>query len=95
VPDKVSDGGAHLSGVPVARGRSSIGRLSTSTPDIEVMADGDPGEVLRLGRGYAVVRHEQIWKRRCGCGGHRGGNGGGTSVRAAALPRSRPMHGLD
>jgi hypothetical protein len=28
------------------------------------VAGGDPVEVLWLGRGYVVVRHEPIWKRR-------------------------------
>jgi hypothetical protein len=51
-------GGAHPSGVPTARGRSSGERLHTSMPDAEVVAGGDPDEVLRLGRGYAVVRAE-------------------------------------
>jgi hypothetical protein len=62
--------GAHPSGVPMTRGRSSGGRLHTSTPDDEVVAGGDLGEVLRLGRGYAIVRAEPIQKRRRGCGAH-------------------------
>jgi hypothetical protein len=49
-PGKVSGGGAYPSGVPVVRRRSSGGRLHTSTPDVEVVAGRDPGEVLRLGR---------------------------------------------
>jgi hypothetical protein len=57
-PSKVSSGGAHPSGVSTARGRSSGERLHTLMPDVEVVAGGDPGEVLRLGRGYAVVRAE-------------------------------------
>jgi hypothetical protein len=72
-PDEVSGGGAHPSGMPIARGWSSGGRLHTLTPDVEVVAGGDPGEVLRLGGGYAVIRAEPIWKRRRGCGAHRGG----------------------
>jgi hypothetical protein len=48
-PGKVTGGGAHPSGVPVARGRSSGGRLRTSTPDVKVVANSDPGEVLWLG----------------------------------------------
>jgi hypothetical protein len=61
------------SGVPAVRGRSSGEQLHTSTPDVEVVAGGDPGEVLRLGGGYAVVRAGPIQKRRRGCEGHRGG----------------------
>jgi hypothetical protein len=56
-----------------SEGWSSGGRLHTSTPDVEVVAGGDPGEVLWLGGGYAVIRAEPIWKRRRGCGAHRGG----------------------
>jgi hypothetical protein len=41
--------GAHSSGVPTVRGRSSGGRLHTSTPNVEVVANGDSVEVLRLG----------------------------------------------
>jgi hypothetical protein len=41
-PGKVTGGGAHPSGVPAARGRSSGGRLDTSTPDVEAVAGGDP-----------------------------------------------------
>jgi hypothetical protein len=63
-PDKVSGAGAHPSVLPVVRGQSSGGRLCMSTPDVEVVAGGDPVEVLWLGRGYAVVRHEPIWKKR-------------------------------
>jgi hypothetical protein len=45
--------------------------------DIEVAAGGDPGEVLQLSGGYAVIRAEPIRKRKCGCGAN--------PVRAAAL----------
>jgi hypothetical protein len=69
----VTGEGAHLGGVLAARGWSSGGRLRTSTPDVEVVAGSDPGEVLRLGGGYAVVRAEPIQKRKRGCGAHRGG----------------------
>jgi hypothetical protein len=97
-PDMVSGGGAHPSGMPVVRGRSSGWRLRMSTPDVEGVAGSDPGEVLRLGRGYAVVRHKPIWKRRRGCRAHRGGKQwrcfGANSARATVLWRSRPMHGL-
>jgi hypothetical protein len=98
VPDEVSGGGAHLSGMPTVRGSSSGGRLHTSTPDVEVVAGGDLGKVLWLGGGYAVNRAEPIWKRRRGCGAHRGGKWqrrfDANLARAAALQRSRPMHGL-
>jgi hypothetical protein len=60
VPGKVSGGGAHPSAVSATRGRSSGRRLRTSLPDVEMVAGGDHGEVLRLGGGYAVVRHELI-----------------------------------
>jgi hypothetical protein len=97
-PDKVSGGGAYPSGVPVVRRRSSGGRLHTSTPDVEVVAGRDPGEVLRLGGGYAVVRAEPIRKRRHGCGAHQGRklrwHFGANPERVAALRRSRLMHGL-
>jgi hypothetical protein len=97
-PDKVTSGGAHLSGVPAARGRSLGERLCMSTPDIEVVVSGDPGEVLRLGGGYAVVRAKPIRKRKRGCGAHRGGKQrrrfGANPVRAMALRCSRPMHRL-
>jgi hypothetical protein len=72
-PGKVSGGGAHPSSVLTVRGRSSGGRLHTSMPDVDVVADSNPGEVLQLGGGYAVVRAEPIQKRRRGCGAHRGG----------------------
>jgi hypothetical protein len=68
VPGKVSGGGAHPSGMPAARGRSSGGRLHTSTSDVEVVAGGDSGEVLWLGGGYAVVRAKPTQKRKHGCG---------------------------
>jgi hypothetical protein len=97
-PSKVSGGGAHPSVVPAAKGQSSGGRLHTSTPNVEVVASGNPGEVLWLGRGYAVVRHEPIWKRRRGYATHRGGKRwwrfSTSSVRAVALRCSRLMHGL-
>jgi hypothetical protein len=41
-PGKVTGGGAHPSGVPTVRGRSSGGRLHTSTPNVKVVVDGDP-----------------------------------------------------
>jgi hypothetical protein len=73
-------------------------RLHTSTPDVEVVAGGDPDKVLRLGGGYVVVRAELIRKRRRGCGAHQGGKQrrrfGANPVRAVTLQRSRPMHGL-
>jgi hypothetical protein len=50
-PGKVLGGGAHPSGVPTVRGQSSGGWFRTSTLDVEVVADGDPSEVLRLGGG--------------------------------------------
>jgi hypothetical protein len=62
-PGKVAGGGAHPSGVPTVRGRSSGKRLRTSMPDIEVVASSDPSEVLRLGGGYAVVRADFDLKR--------------------------------
>jgi hypothetical protein len=52
---------------------NSGGRLHTSMLDNEVVADGDPGEVLWLWGGYEVVRAELIQKRKHGCGAHRGG----------------------
>jgi hypothetical protein len=70
---RVSGGGAHPSGVSVARGRSSGGLLHTSKPDVEVVAGGDPGEIPGLGEGYAIIRAEPIRKRRRGCEAHRGG----------------------
>jgi hypothetical protein len=97
-PGMVTGGGAHPSGMPAARGQSSSGRLRTSTPDVEVVAGGDPGEVMRLGGGYAVVRAEPIRKRKRGCGAHRGGKRrwrfDANPTRVAVLQRSRPMHGL-
>jgi hypothetical protein len=48
-PDRVSGGGAHPRGMPAVRGRSSSKYLHMSTPNIEVVADGDPSEVLQLG----------------------------------------------
>jgi hypothetical protein len=63
----VSGRGAHPSGVPAVRGWSSGGRLHTSMPDVEVVAGGDPGEVLRLGGGYAVIRANPIRKRKREC----------------------------
>jgi hypothetical protein len=48
-PGEMSGGGAHSSGMPVARGWSSNGRLHTLTPDVEVVVGGDLGDVLRLG----------------------------------------------
>jgi hypothetical protein len=50
-PNKVSGGGAHPSGVSVVRGWSSGGRVHSSMPNVEVMAGGDPDEVLQLGEG--------------------------------------------
>jgi hypothetical protein len=41
-PGKVTGGGAHPSGMPAVRGRSSGGRLHTSTPNIKVVVGGDP-----------------------------------------------------
>jgi hypothetical protein len=67
---KVTCWGAHLSGVPAVRGWSSGGRLRTSKSDVEVVADGDPNMVLRLGGGYAIVRAEPLRKRKRGCGAH-------------------------
>jgi hypothetical protein len=88
-PGRVSGGGAHPSGVPVATGRSLGGRSHTSTADVEVVAGGDPDEVLQLGGGYAIVRTEPIQKRRHGCGAHRGGKWwwrfGANPVMVAAL----------
>jgi hypothetical protein len=60
---KVTGGGAHPSGMTVARGWSSGGQLRTSTPNVEVVADGDPSEVLWLGGGYAAVWAEPLQKR--------------------------------
>jgi hypothetical protein len=42
VPDKVSGGGAHRSGVPAARGRSSGGQFHMFTSDVEVVAGVTP-----------------------------------------------------
>jgi hypothetical protein len=59
---------------------------------------GDPGEVLRLGVGYAVIRAKPTRKRKRGCGAHRGGKRrrrfSANPARAATLLCSRPMHGL-
>jgi hypothetical protein len=83
-PGKVTGGGAHPSGMPTVRERSSGRWLRTSMPNVEVVAGGDPDEVQRLGGGYAVVRVEPIRKRKHGCGAHRGGK----------QRRFRSMHGL-
>jgi hypothetical protein len=70
-PSKVSDGGAHPSGVSAVRGRSSSGRLCSSMPDVKVVPGGDPGEVLWLrGGGYVVIRHEPIEKEKHAGGAH-------------------------
>jgi hypothetical protein len=60
------------------------------------VAGGGSGEVLWLG-GYTSVRPEPKAEEKRGCGAHRGGKWwrrfGANLARAAALRRSRPLHG--
>jgi hypothetical protein len=78
--DMVSGEGAHPSGVPAVRGRSSGGRLHTSTPDVEVVVGSDPGEVLRLG-GIRSLGPSQFGREGTDAELTDEGNGGGASAQ--------------
>jgi hypothetical protein len=75
-PGKVSSRGDHPSGMPAAR--AELGR-AVAHVDAGRRGD-DPGEVLRLGGGYAVVRAVPIRKGGTDVELTEEGNGGGASA---------------